>query len=482
MIAAALSVTAVMAQSKFVNDTLALNPLGYWRLNGNAFDLTGRGNTGSLINGVSFSGPGGGPPIGDPGAQAAVLNNTLTQYIPIPGTASSPLFVLDWNHPFSMMLWLKTSFTTSDMIPLAKEESSGNFRGSYLVISNGDNGRDPRGSGRVIFIAESTATDYIGVETTNSVNDGNWHFLVATYDGSGQPSGMHIYVDGSQANTTVYSNTLNSETIVNNVPVTIGSRDGGSEPVNGSISEVAMFGTELTAAQVRQLQTDTAGTTGIVPHFAVGGGFVTGFSVVNNGTSQANFSISFRDDFGSPISLPFTGLGTVGSITDSVVPNGTKYYEAGNGLSVLLSGSAPFSADPNITVQTLFRRFGGDNSYYEVSVPSSSGLNEFRIPFDATVLPANGAQIFTGIAIANMDPVNFAGVSCTARDSVGNVINNAIAVPALNPLGHWANYIFPALSGQRGTIDCTSNTKIGAMGLRALGPNALSSLPVITVR
>jgi hypothetical protein len=368
------------------------------------------------------------------------------------------------------------------MIPFAKEENSGNFRGPYIFISNGDNGDVPKGSGRFGLAVQATPSNFIQVETANSVNDGNWHFLVASYDGSGQAAGVQLYVDGAPAATTVVSNTLNGLTTLNGVPVAIGSRDTGAVPFSGLLSEAAILGTTITATQVRQLQSDAAGANGVLPHFAAGGGFVTGFTVVHNGSSPASFSISFRDDNGNPVSLPFSGLGTLGTLSDAVVANGTKYYEAGTVQGTLMSGSAPVTADPNITVQALFRRLGGDNSYYEVAVPSSSGLNEFRIPFDATTFAGNGAQIFTGIAIANLDPVNSATVTCTARDSQGNVIPNAISVPVLNPLGHWAAYMFPALTGQRGTLDCSSNTKVGAIGLRALGVNALSSLPIIPVR
>jgi hypothetical protein len=55
-----------MAQSRYVNDVLALNPLGYWRLDGNANDATANGNNGVLIHGLTFTGLGGGAPIGDP--------------------------------------------------------------------------------------------------------------------------------------------------------------------------------------------------------------------------------------------------------------------------------------------------------------------------------------------------------------------------------------------------------------------------------
>src|SRR5690348_14110684 len=99
-----------MAQSPYVNDVLALNPVGYWRLDGNANDSSVNSNNGVLQNSVNFTGPGGGPPIGDPGNQAAIFNISQDQYITMPMTATGSVFALDGNHPFSMMIWAKTNY------------------------------------------------------------------------------------------------------------------------------------------------------------------------------------------------------------------------------------------------------------------------------------------------------------------------------------------------------------------------------------
>jgi hypothetical protein len=56
ILAAALLVPSGMAQSKYVNDVLALSPLGYWRLNGNANDATSHADNGTLMNGVGSLG------------------------------------------------------------------------------------------------------------------------------------------------------------------------------------------------------------------------------------------------------------------------------------------------------------------------------------------------------------------------------------------------------------------------------------------
>jgi len=82
---------------------------------------------------------------------------------------------------------------------------------------------------------------------------------------------------------------------------------------------------------VRQLQNDAAASAGnaVLPHFAVGGSFVTGFSVVNSGAQPARFSIAFHNDNGNPVSLPFNGLAATATLSDTIVANGAKYYEAG---------------------------------------------------------------------------------------------------------------------------------------------------------
>ena len=482
-----------MAQSKYVSDVLALNPLGYWRLNGNANDVSTHGNNGMPAAGVTFTGPGLGAPIADPNSQAAVFNGAPGQSISMPTTASVQLFQLDWYSHMTVMIWARTSWTANNRVLLAKEEGSVNFRGFALSLDNGEGGAGtPMGGGRLVFALQHNPSfgpgsgNFLAVETLSPINDGNWHFLVATYDGSGQARGISLYVDGAAAATTLYStgNSLNSMSTVNNVPVEIGARAlDDDRPFSGLLAEAAIFGTALTAAQVRQLQNDTGlSVTASIAHFAVGGSFVTGFSVVNSGSQPANFAITFRDDGGKQVSLPFNGLGSLATLSDTITANGAKYYEAGTPQGDLIAGSGLVTADPAITIQALFRRLGSDNSYYEVAVPASIGATEFEIPFDDTTLAATGAQIYTGFAISNLDTANAANVTCTARDATGNVIPGAVSVPALSPLGHWAGYFFPALLGQRGTLDCASNSRLGAIGLRALGANGISSLPVIAIR
>jgi hypothetical protein len=169
-------------------------------------------------------------------------------------------------------------------------------------------------------------------------------------------------------------------------------------------------------------------------------------------------------------------------LADTIVGLGAKYYEAGTYQAALISGSGVISANPGIAIQALVRRLGSDGSYYEAAIPSSMGDFQFEMPFDATTFAPTGAQIYTGLAIANIDTANPSTVTCVARDALGNDIPNAGSVPTLSPLGHFASYQFPPLVGLRGTLNCSSTTLVGAVALRAIGANAISSLPVIPIQ
>ncbi|MEI6654233.1 MAG: LamG-like jellyroll fold domain-containing protein [Verrucomicrobiota bacterium] len=86
-----------------------------------------------------------------------------------------------------------------------------------------------------------------GVDGSKPVADGNWHFVVATTDSSGSA----LYVDGVPDGT---GGGFNGAT--NTDPVRIGSQDGYQW--KGSLDEVALFSSKLTAGQVAALYTVAA--------------------------------------------------------------------------------------------------------------------------------------------------------------------------------------------------------------------------------
>jgi sugar lactone lactonase YvrE len=213
-------------------------------------------------------------------------------------------------------------------------------------------------------------------------------------------------------------------------------------------------------------------------HVAAGGTWTTGIVVMNTGIQPGKFSIAFRDDYGNPLSLPFKS-GPATALTGTVVAQGSMYFEAGNPQAEVKAGWGQIDADPSILVHAVFRNRSSGGLYYEAGVASSAAAREIVIPFDATTFEATGAPFYTGLAIANVERAS-AAPTCTARDSSGIVIPNAVLLPSLNPLGHYSGYMYPALTGKRGTITCTSNTNLAATAFRFIGNDAFSSLPVVT--
>lgn len=181
------------------------------------------------------------------------------------------------------------------------------------------------------------------------------------------------------------------------------------------------------------------------------------------------------------MAVPIAGLGSQSVLSDTVPAQGVSYYEAGDPRLPLQPGWALVNADPALTVQALFRNNAGGGKYYEAGVPWNAGGSGFVIPFDATTFADTGVPFFTGFAVASLDSSSSANVTCLARDGAGTVIPNAVSVPLLSPLGHYAAYLFPALAGKRGSLSCSANTKIAALALRFIGNDAFSSLPVLTL-
>lgn len=238
-----------------------------------------------------------------------------------------------------------------------------------------------------------------------------------------------------------------------------------------------------TQNNVIRLFTNTI-VSGVLPHFAAGGTYVTGFYLINKSSSQSTgFTLSFYDSTGAPVAVPVNGGSASTSITGTVAPLGTAYYEIGIiTANPGISGSVVIQSNSSLVSQAIIRHLSAANVYYEASVPSTTGAFEIETAFDATTFAPTSAQIYTGLGIANLDAINTGTVTCTARDSTGTIIPNAIPVLTLPPQGHGAGYNFPALFGYQGTLDCVSTTRMGVIALRFLGNDAFSALPVFTIR
>lgn len=414
-------------------------------------------STGAISNAATFT-------ISSQVSSIATLN-------PPSATSGGPAFTLTINGSGfasgSTLQWngqpIPTTFVNSTQltanVPASLIANAGNA--SLTVLSPGGL------FSNFLTFTVGSATPNISSLSPNSITVGSPAFTL-TVTGTGFLSGSSIQWAGSGLATTYANATQLTATVPANLISFAGSVNVTVQnPTSGATSNAVQF---LVAP------VGSGNSSGGLAHYAVGSNWSTGIFVINTGSNTANYSISFFDDNGNPAQLPFA-TGSTSRLSGALAPYGSLYIEAANPSGPLTSGWGQIGADSSIVIQSLFRSTL-NNTHYEGSVASSTGSKAFELPFEGNNFALN-TPTYTGIAIANLDPANTALVTCIARDASGIVIPNAIAIPSIRPLGHWAGATFPLLVGQRGTLDCLSSTNVAVIGLRFIGTDTFSSLPVI---
>jgi len=234
-----VKVQPVEEQTEIDNTNIVTdNLVGYWPLSeGTGIvteDASTNNNTGTLTNG----------PLWVSGQSDYGLSfDDTNDYVAVGNV--SPLG-FEYNQPFSISAWIKTSNTSSDDIIAAKMENSGNYRGYSLTALNS-------ATGRLNLVIRNTTSTYISSIGSTKVNDGAWHHVVATYDGSGTYDGTMLYVDGQAETMNLSSDSLGGTTIINTQSFNIGSRASGGVPYKGTIDEVRIYSTAIAASQAGAL-------------------------------------------------------------------------------------------------------------------------------------------------------------------------------------------------------------------------------------
>src|SRR2546430_1553204 len=151
------------------------------------------------------------------------------------------------NTDFSLVAWVKmTAGDTSDAVLLAKHAAY--TRNGYVLIVNSIGTRLPNNKAAFIDGGSGVAA-YTPEETpysTTSVNDGNWHQVVAVYEQGGMRS---IYVDGAPAEDSKLSQPFNQ----NSVAFLIGGVNYSGVPTgrfDGLIDEVQIYNYALASSEV----------------------------------------------------------------------------------------------------------------------------------------------------------------------------------------------------------------------------------------
>jgi len=205
-------------------------PSAYWRLGEGtgitAADASGRGHPGTYIGPVALGQGGAWAEDEDRAARFSAASATRVEI------ASHPDVDFDRTTAFSLETWVKTTATTAGML-IAKMDNAAPFRG-YDLYMNSD--------GRLRFQFSSTwGTDYLQANGNRVVNDGAWHHVVLTHDGSGTAAGLRLYVDGNADALTSTGKASLSGPTTSATPLHLGSRSPGSYFLDASLDEVAVY-------------------------------------------------------------------------------------------------------------------------------------------------------------------------------------------------------------------------------------------------
>jgi hypothetical protein len=238
------------------------NPQNYntliynWKLNGTSIavlnmpfdtndsttakDYSGLGNDGTPINETTWtnSGISGGAYVFDGDGDYINISNENN-------------FDFERTDNFSIFAWIKAEPMTDgqqETIFAKGVLAAGNvYRGYDLILTNGTG---DHAQVMAHLVNDWGGEDRIQVKgSTTNLDDGNWHFVGYTYNGTSNASGVSMYVDGNSETETILFNTL-SLTILNDINPRVGTRGDGNEPFNGTIDEVIVYNRTLTPEQI----------------------------------------------------------------------------------------------------------------------------------------------------------------------------------------------------------------------------------------
>lgn len=148
------------------------------------------------------------------------------------------------SQPFSVVAWLKTApgYSISDSAIVSKHAAFSQ-NGFWLMANTAG------GGGQVNKAIFGEGAVLASVTSTSTVNDGNWHQIVATFNPN---VSLNIYVDGAPSET---SFPASSGLIPNSVAFLIGGVNNGAPEgrITGLIDEVQVYDHALSDSQINYL-------------------------------------------------------------------------------------------------------------------------------------------------------------------------------------------------------------------------------------
>jgi hypothetical protein len=168
--------------------------VAYYPFDNNTLDVHG-GHDGTAINSPTYT----------TGIKADAINfdtSTNLRYVNVPNTADLSFADATSDLPFSMSFWVRVDAYSANgnwIFNKREDNSSPKIEWQVNISPLGD-------AGFVLYSGGSSANRIVRRANVGSITTGVFHHVVITYDGSADPNGMKIYIDGvdeSDATSTV---------------------------------------------------------------------------------------------------------------------------------------------------------------------------------------------------------------------------------------------------------------------------------------
>ncbi len=150
------------------------------------------------------------------------------------------------DQPFSCGVWIKAGPQGQPSSVIARMDENDNFRGWDLWLNN---------NSLAVHLVESWPDSSIKVITQNQVvKPGEWQHVCFSYDGSGKPDGVKLYIDGVAEKLKVEKNTLKADaSIRTKTALRLGRRSNANLFDGGAIQDARIYSRALEAAEVKTI-------------------------------------------------------------------------------------------------------------------------------------------------------------------------------------------------------------------------------------
>jgi len=127
----------------------------------------------------------------------------------------------------------------------------GKSRNSVNLDFEYDIHNEDTGELRVTFRAALSGGNFIRLTTDNAISTGQWHHVLVTYDGSGTPAGITIYIDGIVAAATTSTGGTYARMSNSAEPLLVGAAfttQSFKRYLDGMVDDIRVFDIEITNA------------------------------------------------------------------------------------------------------------------------------------------------------------------------------------------------------------------------------------------